>query len=156
VLFQNNVYESEIYNNTITTTGNFGHGIILNENVYQNIVKNNFITTVYLDFLIESKIVLELKQGDRFYKKDIEQVYNYLTATNLQLGILARFTKSGVKIYAENFPAFKEMINSITDEDLTEGSTESPEEKSEDSPEQETLNPKVEKPGEEKESLPDY
>ncbi len=28
------------------------------------------------------------------------------------------FTKSGVKISAADFPSFKEMINSITDEDL--------------------------------------
>ena len=59
--------------------------------------KGEFVTTVYLDFLIDSKIVLELKQGNRFNKKDIEQVYNYLKATKLKLGILARFTKSGVK-----------------------------------------------------------
>ena len=59
--------------------------------------KGEFVTTVCLDFLIDSKIVLELKQGNRFNKKDIEQVYNYLKATKLKLGILARFTKSGVK-----------------------------------------------------------
>ena len=59
--------------------------------------KGEFVTTVYLDFLIDSKIVLELKQGNRFNKKDIEQVYNYLKVTKLKLGILARFTKSGVK-----------------------------------------------------------
>ena len=59
--------------------------------------KGEFVTTVCLDFLIDSKIVLELKQGNRFNKKDIEQVYNYLKVTKLKLGILARFTKSGVK-----------------------------------------------------------
>ena len=31
------------------------------------------------------------------------------------------FTKSGVKIAAADYPNFKEMINSITDEDLKEG-----------------------------------
>lgn len=65
--------------------------------------KNTFITTIYLDFLIDNKIVLELKQGNFFNKKDVEQVYNYLKSTNLKLGILARFTKSGVK--------FKRIIN---------------------------------------------
>ncbi len=30
------------------------------------------------------------------------------------------FTKSGVRILAEDFPAFKEMINSISDEDMKE------------------------------------
>ncbi len=65
--------------------------------------KNNFITTVYLDFLIADKIILEIKQGNYFNKKDIEQIYNYLKSTNLKLGILARFTKSGVK--------FKRVVN---------------------------------------------
>lgn len=30
------------------------------------------------------------------------------------------FTKSGVRILAENFPKFKEMVNSITEKDLEE------------------------------------
>ena len=62
------------------------------------------------------------------------------------------FTKSGVKIMASNFPKFKEMINSITEEDMKE---ESPEEKEQLESGQETL--KEERPesyGEE--GLPDY
>lgn len=65
--------------------------------------KNNFITTIYLDFLVENKIILEIKQGNRFNKKDIEQIYNYLKSTDLKLGILARFTNVGVK--------FKRIVN---------------------------------------------
>lgn len=59
--------------------------------------KNQRVTTNYLDFLIEGKIILEIKQGKYFSKSDIEQLYNYLRATNLQLGILARFTKEEVR-----------------------------------------------------------
>jgi len=33
------------------------------------------------------------------------------------------FTKSGTRISAENFPAFKELINSINEEDLQAGET---------------------------------
>jgi GxxExxY protein len=58
---------------------------------------------MYLDFIIDEKIVLEIKQGDRFHKNDFEQVYNYLKSTGLKLGILARFSKSGVK--------FKRVVN---------------------------------------------
>jgi len=65
--------------------------------------QGKYLTTNYLDFLVKNKIVLEIKQGDRFNKKDIEQIYNYLKATNLKLGILVRFTKSGVK--------FKRIVN---------------------------------------------
>lgn len=78
------------------------------------------------------------------------------------------FTKSGVRILASDFNKFKEMINSITEEDMAE------EEKSEEKelePGQETLDESVEKsedapieetkaeekPAEEKkQDLPDY
>ena len=65
------------------------------------------------------------------------------------------FTKSGVRILASDFPKLKEMINSITDEDLAEESSGDSEENSN----QETLEAETEKPGEStenKESLPDY
>jgi len=75
------------------------------------------------------------------------------------------FTKSGVKIMAADFPKFKEMINSITEEDMKqETPEEQPAEQSE--PSQKTLESseqqkesaeiKPEKPGEPEESLPDY
>ena len=49
-------------------------------------------------------------------------------------------TKKGLRIPAENFPAFKEMINSISEEDLKAAEPEqSPEEPSEIPKEQETL-----------------
>ncbi len=51
----------------------------------------------FFDFLIESAIVLELKQGNTFSKQHIEQVYSYLKASNLKLGIIAQFTNKAVK-----------------------------------------------------------
>lgn len=65
--------------------------------------QKRFVTTNYLDFLIDKKIVLEIKQGDRFNLQDIKQVYSYLKITDLKLGILARYTRSGVK--------FKRIVN---------------------------------------------
>ena len=64
-------------------------------------------------------------------------------------------TKKGLRIPAENFPEFKKMINSITDEDLAEESGGD----SAENAEQETLEAETEKPGEsteEIEKLPDY
>lgn len=49
------------------------------------------------DFLVEGKVVLELKQGALFTKKNIDQVLAYLETKDLQLGILAQFTPDGVK-----------------------------------------------------------
>ena len=61
------------------------------------------IGSYYLDFLIEDKIVLELKQGNSFSKSDIEQVYTYLKSYKLKLGILARFSSNGLM--------FKRIVN---------------------------------------------
>lgn len=60
---------------------------------YKGVKVGNF----YLDFLIEDKIVLELKTGKRFSRRNFNQVVNYLKATNKKLAILATFTQKGVK-----------------------------------------------------------
>lgn len=65
--------------------------------------KNSKIGDYFLDFLVDDKIVVELKKGDRFSKKNIEQVYGYLKAKNLKLGILAQFATDGMK--------FKRIVN---------------------------------------------
>jgi len=62
------------------------------------------------------------------------------------------FTKSGVRILARDVPKFKEMINSITDEDLAE--EESPEEKED--KEQKTLENEEKSESSDKKDLPDY
>ena len=59
--------------------------------------RGEIIGRIRLDFLIDDKIVLEIKKGDYFGKSNIEQILNYLKMTNLKLGILANFTSRGVK-----------------------------------------------------------
>jgi GxxExxY protein len=59
--------------------------------------KDEPIGHYYLDFLVEGKIILELKKNKPFSYKDIQQTLSYLKALNLQLGILANFTSDGVK-----------------------------------------------------------
>lgn len=56
-----------------------------------------------LDFLIENKIVVEIKKGERFSKTHIDQVMDYLKISNLKLAILINFGSQGV--------AFKRIIN---------------------------------------------
>ena len=63
----------------------------------------NKIGDYFMDFLIENQIVLEIKTGERFKMKDINQVYSYLKSSNLKLGILANFTKGGIR--------FKRILN---------------------------------------------
>lgn len=50
----------------------------------------------FADFLIEDKIVLELKKGDYLNPKSVDQIYEYLQATGFRLGILAHFSSRGV------------------------------------------------------------
>jgi hypothetical protein len=48
-------------------------------------------------FLVEDKIIIELKRNDIFSKKHIDQVLNYLKISNLKLALLIHFSKEGVK-----------------------------------------------------------
>ncbi len=47
----------------------------------------------FMDFVVENKIVLEIKVSPQFYSRDIKQVLSYLKTSNLSLGILASFNK---------------------------------------------------------------
>jgi len=57
------------------------------------------VGSYFVDFLIEDKIVLELKIGSRFRKVDFDQVKAYPKATKTPLGILARFNADGVTFH---------------------------------------------------------
>ncbi len=57
----------------------------------------------FLDFLIDDKIIVELKKDEFFSKTHVDQVLNYLKLSNLELAILINFAKQGVK--------FKRIIN---------------------------------------------
>ena len=59
--------------------------------------KGQHVGKSFLDFLVDGKIVLELKQGLVSSRKNIEQVYAYIKANKLKLGIIAQFTPQGVK-----------------------------------------------------------
>ena len=65
--------------------------------------KGSTIGKQIFDFLIDNKIILEIKRGDRFSNKDIIQTTGYLRISNLRLAILARFSSKGLK--------FKRILN---------------------------------------------
>lgn len=58
----------------------------------------------FLDFLVEDRVILEIKAVDLLRPKDFKQVLAYLTANNLELGILANFRTSRL--------AYKRILNS--------------------------------------------
>lgn len=51
----------------------------------------------FLDFIVEGKIVVELKIRAKIGYTDIKQVVGYLRATGCQLAILIYLTRDGVK-----------------------------------------------------------
>jgi len=57
----------------------------------------------FFDFLVESKIVVELKRTKYFSRAQIEQVVAYLKQSDLKLGILVHFGQEDVR--------FKRIIN---------------------------------------------
>jgi len=65
--------------------------------------KDEIIGNYRFDFLVEGKIVVELKRGDFFSRSNITQALQYLKASNLKLAILINITSKGVK--------FKRILN---------------------------------------------
>jgi GxxExxY protein len=58
--------------------------------------QNEVMGRVYLDFLVEDKIVVELKKNARFSKSNIDQVNQYLAAGNYSPALLIDFSSDGV------------------------------------------------------------
>jgi len=65
--------------------------------------KGKIIGRKRLDFLIDGKVVVELKKGDNFSKSHIDQVLEYLRTQKLRLAILINFGSRGV--------VFKRIVN---------------------------------------------
>ncbi|MBU0672455.1 MAG: GxxExxY protein [Candidatus Margulisbacteria bacterium] len=59
--------------------------------------KGKFIGRYYIDFVIDHKIVLEIKISTNFSKQAIRQVLGYLRKSRIELGILATFGNESLK-----------------------------------------------------------
>ena len=80
------------------------HNIQFKEQYYVPLtVENTLIGKYYLDFLIEDKIILELKRGRYIPRNIYFQTNKYLKALNLQLAIVACF--------ANDVAVIKRIIN---------------------------------------------
>lgn len=71
--------------------------------LYQIKFKEQVIAKRYFDFVLEDKIVVEIKKDDKFSKANIDQTIDYLKTSNLKLAILINFGKEGV--------IYKRLIN---------------------------------------------
>lgn len=74
-------------------------GLNFKRELYCNLVyESKVISKFYIDFLVDDKVVLELKVANDFYRKHFNQVMTYLKVNNLQLGLLAIFTSQEVLV----------------------------------------------------------
>lgn len=90
-------HREKIYQKAVATTLK-STGIEFKEQVPSKLIyQNQVIGVYYFDFLIDDKIILELKVRNYFSKQDINQVYSYLKSSGLRLGLISHFTQSGVK-----------------------------------------------------------
>ncbi|MDD4271917.1 MAG: GxxExxY protein [Patescibacteria group bacterium] len=78
---------------------------------YNIIFHEEKIGTYYLDFLVEDKIIVELKRGNYFSRKNINQVKEYLKVTGHKLALIINFTAYGVKTLRILNPNNKESVN---------------------------------------------
>jgi GxxExxY protein len=73
------------------------HNFNVEEQLYMPLVSDDKkIGGYYLDFKINSQIILEIKVANAVYPPHIKQVLGYLKAHKLQLGIIGVFTKNGI------------------------------------------------------------
>lgn len=61
-------------------------------------VRGEVVGKKFFDFIVDGKIILELKTGSDRYFSAYSQLLDYLKSSGLKLGIIVRFTKDGVKI----------------------------------------------------------
>src|SRR3989344_142968 len=75
----------------------FYNGNVRDLNTAIQVFPTNLIASTF-DFVGEGRVVLEIKASNMFYPRDIKQVLAYLQSANINLGILANFTRSGLKL----------------------------------------------------------
>ncbi len=72
-------------------------GLEFKEQVYSPLkFKGETVGKLYLDFLVEDKIIVEIKKNAHFSKANIDQVNQYLLSTKLKLALLINFSAKEV------------------------------------------------------------
>lgn len=61
-------------------------------------IDDKIIGSFKLDFLVDDKVVVELKVRDRIFNSDIAQVLTYLKTNKVKIGLILLFSSNGVKI----------------------------------------------------------
>lgn len=60
--------------------------------------QGSIVGKYYIDFLINNKVVVELKVRNKMYEKDCSQILDYMKSQKIPTGLLILLTSEGVKI----------------------------------------------------------
>ena len=61
-------------------------------------IEGKIVSKRCFDFLIDDKIIIEIKVGDYGYRESYHQVLEYLKPSGIKLGMIIRFAPNGVRI----------------------------------------------------------
>ena len=74
------------------------NGLAVKEQVYYPLTfKNEVLGRNYFDFLVDEKIIVEIKSLSKFTKGHYDQVLNYLNTSGLKLALLINFSIEEMK-----------------------------------------------------------
>jgi GxxExxY protein len=59
---------------------------------------DELIGKIFLDFVVDEKVVVEIKKDNKFSEANINQIYNYLKTSGLKLGLIINFGWQEVKV----------------------------------------------------------
>ncbi len=90
-------YQEKYYYKPIEVEFRKAHIDFVRQSVVDLRYKDLSLGRYLIDYVVDRKIVLEIKVTPYFSKRDIKQVLAYLERSRIELGILASFTKQGVK-----------------------------------------------------------
>lgn len=72
-------------------------GLVFARELYSNLTyRGKLIRKYFLDFLVENKVVVELKVANEVYRQHFTQVLQYLKNNNLELGLILVITPTKV------------------------------------------------------------
>ena len=61
-------------------------------------IDGQLVAKRYYDFLIDDKIIIEIKVGNYAYKEVCSQLFQYLKSNSYKLGLIIRFNRAGVSV----------------------------------------------------------
>ncbi|MCL5003913.1 MAG: GxxExxY protein [Patescibacteria group bacterium] len=91
-------YPEKIYQKAISNELKAGGLEFTKENISKIRYKDRVIGYYFHDFLINNRLILEVKVGNGFYHNQMRQVLSYLRDAKLRLGIVSIFSPNGVII----------------------------------------------------------